>query len=159
MKILRYDESMKRSALLICLAALLLLPSCMSWFLKQPTFALKEVSITRISLAEIHLLFGIEVQNPNSFGMNLLSLEYTVYLNDREAGKGRVDKEVQIAKASSTLVQVPLQADLKNLGDPIRLLFGGQNLRYKIEGAAVIKASVGTATYPFSKSDEIKIKK
>jgi LEA14-like dessication related protein len=145
--------------MLILLAILLTLSSCMSWFLKQPTFVLKEVSITRISPLEIHLLFGIEVQNPNLFDMSLLSLEYTVYLNDREAGKGRVDKEVQIAKASSTLVQVPLQTDLKNLGDPLRLFFGGQNLRYKIEGAAVVKASLGTATYPFSKSDEIKIRK
>jgi LEA14-like dessication related protein len=150
---------MKRSAILIFLAILLTLSSCMSWFLKQPTFALKEVSITRFSSSEIHLLFGIEVQNPNSFELNLLSLEYTVSFNDREVGKGRVDKEVKIAKASSTLVQIPLQTDLKNLGDPLRLVFGGQNLRYKIEGTAVIKASVGTATYPFSKSDEIKIKK
>ncbi len=131
----------------------------MSWFLKQPTFALREVSITRFSLQEVHLLFGIEVQNPNSFDLHLLSLEYTVFLNDREVGKGRVDKEVQIAKASSTLVQIPLQTDLKNLGDPLRLVLGGQDLQYKIEGAAAIKASVGTATYPFSKSGEIKLKK
>ena len=150
---------MKRSAILISLVILLAFPSCMSWFMKQPTFVLKEVSITRFSLAEIHFLFGIEVQNPNSFGMTLLSLEYTVYVNDRETGKGRVDKEVQIAKASSTLVQVPLQTDLKNLGDPLRLFFGGQDLRYKIEGAAVIKTGMGTAAYPFSKSDEIKIKR
>ena len=150
---------MKRSAFLIFLAALLLLPSCMSWFLKQPTFVLKEVSITRFSLAEVHFLFGIEVQNPNSFDLNLVALEYTVYFNEREVGKGRIDKETQIATGSSTLVQVPLQTDFKNLGDPLRLVLGGQDLKYKIEGAAVIKASLGSRTYPFSKSGEIKIKK
>jgi hypothetical protein len=35
----------------------------------------------------------------------------------------------------------------------------GKDLRYKIEGAAIVKASVGTATFPFSKSGDIKIKK
>ena len=150
---------MKRSAFLIFLAVLLFLPSCMSWFLKQPTFVLKEVSITRFSLAEVHFLFGIEVQNPNSFDLNLVALEYIVSFNDREVGRGRIDKEVRIAKGSSTLVQVPLQTDFKNLGDPLRWVLGGQDLRYKIEGAAVIKATLGSATYPFSKSGEIKMKK
>ena len=154
-----YDESMKRSVFLIFLAVLLSLPSCMSWFLKQPTFVLKEVSITRFSLAEVHFLFGIEVQNPNSFDLNLLVLEYTISFNEREVGRGRIDKEVLIAKGSSTLVQVPLQTDLKNLGDPLRLVLGGQDLKYKIDGAVVIKARLGTATYPFSKSGEFKIKR
>jgi LEA14-like dessication related protein len=104
-------------------------------------------------------LFGVEVQNPNSYDLNLRALEYTVYFNDREVGKGRLEKEVQITKASSTMVRVPLQADFKSLGDPLALILAGKNLQYKIEGAAVLKASLGTATIPFSKSGEIKINK
>jgi LEA14-like dessication related protein len=91
--------------------------------------------------------------------LDLRALEYTVYFNDREVGRGRLDKEVRVAKTSATLVQVPLQTDFKSLGDPLGLVLAGQNLRYKIEGAAIVKASVGTATFPFSKSGEIKIKK
>lgn len=131
----------------------------MSWFLEKPTFTLKEVAITRLSLAEIHFRFGIEVQNPNSFDLDLRALEYTVYFNDREVGRGRLDKEVRVAKTSATLVQVPLQTDFKSLGDPLGLVLGGQDLKYKIEGVAIVKASLGTTTIPFSKSGDIKIKK
>ncbi len=150
---------MKRPAVLILFLLLLALPSCTSWFFEKPTFAFKEVSITKFSGTDVHFLFGVEVKNPNSFDLNLLSLDYIVSINDREVGKGRLDKEVKIGKASSTLVQIPLQTDLKNLGDPLRLLFVGQDLRYQIEGAALIKSTVGTVPYQFSHSDKINLKK
>jgi LEA14-like dessication related protein len=156
---LGYDKNVKRLTVFLSIAAFFFLPSCMSWFLEQPTFALKEVAITRLSLTEVHFRFGIEVQNPNSFDLDLRVLEYTVYFNDREVGRGRLDKEVRIAKTSATLVQVPLQTDFKSLGDPLGLVLAGQDLKYKIEGAAIVKASLGTATIPFSKSGDIKIKK
>jgi LEA14-like dessication related protein len=136
-----------------------LLPSCASWFFEKPTFSVKEIAITHISLKEINFLFGIEVENPNSFDLKLRGLEYKAYLDDQEVGKGRLEKEVLIAKSSSTLVQIPLQADFKSLGNPLGLFLSGKDLRYKIEGAAVIKARLGTTTIPFSKSGEIKLGK
>ena len=156
---LGYDKKVKRFALFLSIPAFFFLPSCMNWFLEQPTFALKEVAVTRLSLTDIHFRFGIEVQNPNSFELDLRALEYTVYFNDREVGRGRLDKEVRVAKTSATLVQVPLQTDFKSLGDPLGLILAGQDLRYKIEGAAIVKASLGTATIPFSKTGEVRIKK
>jgi len=150
---------MKRFPVFLVFVGLVFLPSCMSWFLEQPTFALKEVAVTRLSLTDIHFRFGIEVQNPNSFDLDLRALEYTVYFNDRQVGRGRLDKEVRLGKTSTTLVQVPLQTDFKSLGDPLGLVLAGQDLRYKIEGAAIVKASLGTATIPFSKTGEVRIKK
>jgi len=138
---------------------LFFLPACPSWFFEKPNISLKEVAVTTISLREINFLFGIEVQNPNPFDLKLRGLEYKAYLADQEVGNGRLEKEVLIAKSSSTLVQIPLQTDLKSLGNPLGLLLSGNDLRYKIEGAAVITARLGTTTIPFSKSGEINIRK
>lgn len=150
---------MKRLGKIIAIGLLFLLPSCLSLFLEKPTFTLKEIEIKRISFQEIDFLFGIEVQNPNQFDLKLRALEYTVYLSDQEVGKGRLEKEITIVKSASTLVPVPLQTNLKSLGNPLALILAGKDLRYKIEGAAIIKASMGSTTVPFSKSGEIKLKK
>jgi len=150
---------MKRPGKIIAIGLLFLLPSCLSLFLEKPTFTLKEIEIKRISFQEIDFLFGIEVQNPNQFDLKLRALEYTVYLSDQEVGKGRLEKEITIVKAASTLVPVPLQTNLRSLGNPLALILAGKDLRYKIEGAAIIKASMGSTTVPFSKSGEIKLKK
>jgi LEA14-like dessication related protein len=152
-------QRMKRLYGIIGIGLFLLLPACLSWFFEKPTFTLKEIEIRRISLQEIDLLFGIEVQNPNPFDLKLRALEYTIYFNDQEVGKGRLEKEVRIIKSASTLVPVPLQTSLQNLGNPLAFILGGQDLRYKIEGAAIIKSSIGSSTIPFSKSGEIKSKK
>ena len=149
---------MKHSKKILALGFFLLLPSCLSWFLEKPTFALKEVAVTRISSTKLNFLFGIEVQNPNNFDLKIRSLEYLVYFNDREVGKGRLEKGVEVPKASSTLVQVPLEADFKSLGSLLGVVLLNQNLQYKIEGVAIIKASLGTATIPFSKSGDIRLK-
>jgi len=138
---------------------LFLLSSCLSLFLEKPTFTLKEIEIKHISFQEIDFLFGIEVQNPNQFDLKLRALEYTVYLSGQEVGKGRLEKEIKIVKAASTLVPVPLQTNLRNLGNPLAFILAGKDLQYKIEGAAIIKASMGSTTVPFSKSGEIKLKR
>ncbi|MBM4331355.1 MAG: LEA type 2 family protein [Deltaproteobacteria bacterium] len=149
---------MKRFVLFFFIGCSFFLPSCLNWFLEKPTFTLKEIEVRNISLKEINFLFGIEVQNPNNFDLKLRALEYTVYFYDQEVGKGRLQKEIKIANSSSVLVQIPLQTDLKSLGNPLGFLLAGKDLRYKIEGAAIIKTSLGSATIPFSKSGEIKLK-
>jgi LEA14-like dessication related protein len=135
------------------------LPSCLGWFLEKPTFVLKEISVTQFSPLEVDLQFGIEVQNPNRFDLKLRSLEYVAILNDREVGHGQTQTGVTIAQLSSSLVQIPLQADLGNFGPVVTALLTGQPLKYKIKGSAVVEASLGKATLPFSKSGEIKIKR
>ena len=150
---------MKRTKKIFLLGLLFLLPSCVSWFYEKPTFTLKEVVVKRISFGEINFLFGIEVQNPNNFDLKLREFEYKAYIEDQEVGNGRLDKEVLIAKSSSTLVQIPLQSDLRRMGNSLGLVLVGKNLRYKIEGVAVIKTRLGTSTIPFSKDGEINLKR
>jgi LEA14-like dessication related protein len=150
---------MKLLKKIVILGVLALLPACPSWFFEKPTFTLKEIAVTHISLGEINFLFGIEVQNPNPFDLKIRGLEYKAYLADQEVGKGRLEKEVLIAQSASTLVQIPLQTDFKSLGNALGVVLSGKDLPYKIEGAAIVKAKLGTTTIPFSQSGEIKIRK
>jgi LEA14-like dessication related protein len=144
---------------LLLLLSFFSLLSCLGWFLENPTFLLKEISLTRLSPQEVHLQFGIEVQNPNRFDLKLRSLEYVAVLNDREVGQGRIQTEVTIPQFASSLVHVPLQADLQKLGPILAAVLTGAPLKYQVTGSAVVKAALGTATLPFSKSGEIKIKR
>jgi LEA14-like dessication related protein len=150
---------MKPAKILGTFAILIFFSSCLSWFIEKPAFNLKEVAITRFSLFDVRFLFGVEIQNPNAFDLKLRALDYTVYFNEQEVGRGKIDQEILIAKSAATLVQVPLQADFKSLGNPLKEILAGKELRYKIEGAAIVKAALGSTTIPFSKSGEIKIKK
>ncbi len=137
----------------------LLLTSCLNWFLEKPTFTPKEISITRISSSDLKILFGVEVENPNSFDIRLKALEYAISVRDQEIGKGRLEEEVLITGASKTMVRVPLLVKFKDLGIPFGFALAGKDLPYKIEGVAIIHARLGTATFPFSKTGEINLNK
>ena len=97
------------------------------------------------------------IANLYRFDLKLREFEYKAYIEDQEVGNGRLEKEVLIAKSSSTLVQVPLQSDLKRMGNSLGLVLLGKDLKYKIEGAAVIKTRLGTSTIPFSKDGKINL--
>jgi LEA14-like dessication related protein len=150
---------MKTAKIFGAFAILIFLSSCLSWFIEKPTFNLKEVAVTRFSFREVQFLFGVEIQNPNTFDLKLRALDYTVFFNEQEVGRGKMDQEILIAKSAATLVQLPLQTDFRNLGNPLKEILAGNDLRYRIEGAAIVKAALGSATIPFSKSGEIKVKK
>ena len=110
-------------------------------------------------MLEVQFLFGVEVQNPNTFDLKLRALDYTVYFNDQEVGKGKDGSGSADCEVRADPCPGPLQADFRSLGNPLREILAGKDLRYKIEGAAIVKAALGSATIPFSKSGEVKIKK
>lgn len=138
---------------------LIFLSACLNWFLEQPSFSLQEIDLRRISFQEIDLLIGMEVRNPNNFDLKLRGMEYAIYLRGQKIGQGRLEKEVLINKSSATKISVPLQLEIRNLGEPFRYILAGQDIPYKMEGVAVIKTTIGNATIPFSKSGEVKIKR
>ncbi len=110
--------------LLLCTLPLFLV-SCLGWILEKPSFVLREITLSPRSLIEMNLLLGLDVQNPNRFDLTLKSFEYTVYLNNEEIGKGRLEKEILIPSSSITQVQAPVAASFKNLGGSLRSIIAG----------------------------------
>jgi LEA14-like dessication related protein len=106
----------------------------------------------------MNLLLGLDVQNPNRFDLTLKSFEYTVYLNNKEIGNGRLEKELLIPSSSTTQVQVPVGAKFKDLGGSLKTIITSDDLPYKIEGKADIKTAFGCLNFPFLKEGHINLK-
>jgi LEA14-like dessication related protein len=151
-----YIPTMKKQNLIILFALSVLLVSCLSWVMEEPSIVLREINLRPRSLTEINLLLGLDVQNPNRFDLTLKTFEYTVYLNNEKIGNGRLEKELLIPASSTTRVQAPVVAEFKDWGKSLKTIINGDNLPYKIEGKAVIKTAFGCQNFPFSKEGHIK---
>jgi LEA14-like dessication related protein len=148
----------RRCGILFLFILPLFLVSCLGWILEKPSFVLREIALSPRSLIEMNLLLGLDVQNPNRFDLTLISFEYTVYLNNEEIGKGRLEKEILIPSSSITRVQAPVAASFKNLGGSLMSIFAGmtgKEVSYKIEGKAEVKTFFGSFNFPFSKEGRI----
>jgi len=133
----------------------MLLVSCLSWVVQEPSFVLREITVKPRSLTEINLLLDLDIQNPNRFDLTLTSFEYSASLNHEEIGSGRLESELLIPSSSTTRIQVPVVARFKDWGTSLRTIISGDNLPYKLEGKADIKTTFGSLHFPFSKEGHI----
>ena len=156
MRLLNRNQVKTRVGILLLLT--LILASCVGWILEKPSFVLREITLSPRSFTEMLLLLGLDAHNPNRFDLTLKSLELTLYLNQKEMGKGRLEKEILIPSSSTTRVQAPVAASFNNLGEGLKAVISGmtgKDVNYKIEGKANIKTIFGSYHFPFSKEGRI----
>jgi len=149
---------MKKQCIISLFVLSILLVSCLSSVMEKPSFVLREITLSPRSFTEMNLLLGLDVQNPNRFDLMFKSFEYTVYLNNKEIGNGRLEKELLIPSSSITRVQVPVVAKFKDWDGSLKTIITGDDLPYKIVGTTDIKTTFGCLNFPFSKEGHINLK-
>jgi LEA14-like dessication related protein len=147
---------MKRAAKIILVSLLIVLVSCLGLFLKNPTILLKEIHIRPVSLKDLEIRLVMEIQNPNRFDLRLTAFDYTVFLDEKEMGKGDIQKEILVPGAASQTVDIPLTVHLGDMGETVKLLLSDRELPYRIEGTARVKTGIGSAAIPYSKTGNIR---
>jgi len=95
---------MKKQYLIGILTVCVLLVSCVDWMMETPSFVLRQISLKPRSFTEMNLIVALDVQNPNRFDLTLRSFQYTLYLNRKEIGSGRLEKEIMIPSSDSLIV-------------------------------------------------------
>ena len=150
---------MHRRDVTIILSCTLLLAGCTGLFFDEPTITLKEVHVRQLSLTDASLVFVAEIQNPNSYDLRLKSLDYTVHLSGQETGGGSLQKEIIVPASSLTPIEIPVSAHFGGLGGIARMYISGQELPYRIEGKALVKAGLFDRSFPFSRTGTLSTKK
>jgi LEA14-like dessication related protein len=149
----------RRDVTIILFLCTLLLAGCTGLFFDEPTVTLKEIHVRQLSLTDASLVFVAEIQNPNSYDLRLKSLDYTVHLSGQETGGGSLQKEIIVPASSSTPIEIPVSARFGGLGGIARMYISGQELPYRIEGNALVKAGLFDRTFPFSHTGTLSTKK
>jgi LEA14-like dessication related protein len=158
MKHLKVKEWMANLRILFLLTLSICLVSCLSWIMEKPSFVLREIILSPSSFTEANLLIGLDIQNPNRFDLTLKSFEYALFLDNKEIGTGRLEKEILVPSSSTTQVQVSVVAKFKDLGGSLKTVITGHDLPYKIEGKASVETTFGSRYFPFSKDGRINLK-
>ncbi len=149
---------MKRRYFISLFALSLLLASCLSWIIKNPSFVVHDVTIRARSFTEMNLIVGLEIKNPNRFDLTIESFEYTIYLNNEEFGNGSLEKKILLRSSSVTPAHLPVMAKLKGL-ENLKTIITGKDLNYKIVGKVNVKTVLGRFNFPFSKEGNINLRK
>ncbi|MFH1134502.1 MAG: LEA type 2 family protein [Pseudomonadota bacterium] len=92
----------------------------------------------------------MSITNKNSFSITIDSLDYNLFLDDKQVATGGFASDRKIALTSGKTVQAVLPANISLL--QLLLVLGGfQNLDdadYRVEGTIVLDSAVGKWTFP-----------
>ncbi len=138
---------------------LLLLVSCLSWWIEKPILSVREIRVDQISPGDLHITLKVEAENPNRFDLKLTALDYTFYLDQREVGRGSLAEEISLPASSKSAVELPVTARLSPTGGLLKSVFSARDSVYKIVGTARVSTTLGSTTFPFSRTGSFRLKK
>ena len=134
------------------------MPGCMKNSISRMSMELKQVKIKDFSSNGFAANVYMNVKNPNWFGVTVKDLSYTVFVNNREVGKGRIQSQVEIPANGEALAELPLVVGSDGLDGVINEVLK-QGVNYRIQGEAVFGTMLGSYTYPFDVEKKPKKKK
>jgi len=124
-------------------------------YLKDPVVTLDDVRVRAISLSSLNLEVTIRVENPNSLGITLRQLPFTVMCSsgnrEQEIARGNTGR-VKIAARGSTVLRIPTTSQNTAIIGALATFFTRGGVQVTIQGTATIDAVLFGWSIPFKKT-------
>lgn len=123
---------------------------------QEPRAKIADVKMTGLSFNKVDLLFNIDINNPNSVGINLSEFDYNLLIEDNSFISGKQDEGLAIKANGSEMVQLPLSlifVDIYNTFSNIKNL---DSIKYNLQtGLSFNMPILGDIRIPISKSGSV----
>jgi len=127
---------------------------------QKPVVTMKSVDLTALSLETADLQFTLEINNPNSFGINLAGFDYQLDINQHPFLNGDQPDKIEIGGRNSSLLDVPVTINYIRLFDAVRDLLENKKADYKVDfGFKFDLPVLGNTRIPVSHSGSIPVPK
>jgi LEA14-like dessication related protein len=124
--------------------------------IKKPTAQVTNSKINGLSFSSVDLLFDIQVDNPNSVGVNLAGMDYSLMINQNSLFSGDKNDPLKIEATKSSTIQIPVTLKFKDIYQTVKDLGSGDKSTYSFKGGLSFNLPVlGAVRIPISKSGEI----
>ncbi len=124
--------------------------SCIHLFFEKPVVVIRKINAGP-SLQGLNVNFGLDVNNPNGYDLKLEKLSFSFAVNDNQSGTGQVDSPILLPARSVSYIEIPVKMDMKSVGNCISAIIRGKEIRYKVEGDALVKALLGEKNFHFNR--------
>lgn len=124
---------------------------------KFPRVEFGGIDVKSLSFSGAELELGIKIFNPNSFGLNLSSVDYLLNVNGREWLDARIGVPIWIGALEEDMVRIPIRLNAEQMGSVLLEMMGGSSeFQYHLSGSADVSADIEefdvSGTLPFDLS-------
>ncbi|MFO0598350.1 MAG: LEA type 2 family protein [Myxococcaceae bacterium] len=157
---------MKR--LFIVVAALLVLPGCalLEAFLRdasaaftQPTFTFRDARLTNYSLGGLDLDTVWDLGNPNDIGISLSSIDYALFIDEKQVVSGQPQNGLQIAARGSSELHFPANIKFVDVAQVVETFLTKDKAKWRAEGHLGVQTPIGEVKLPIAKEDFFEVPK
>lgn len=100
---------------------------------QHPTARLTDVRMANIGLESLELVFAVTVENPYTFDLPLLDVDYTLAAHQRPFLSGSTAVDGKVSARNALTVELPVRVDLLSLMNTITSTRPGQVVPYSAE--------------------------
>ncbi|MBF0120827.1 MAG: LEA type 2 family protein [Desulfobacterales bacterium] len=127
---------------------------------KMPKISLKDIKISKFSFSGAEITVKIELENNNSFPVDLTGLDYSMKIGGNELAKGVAALSSPIEKNGTSLMDINLNLNFLQLGTSLANILTKPSEGYELVGAMKFNIpKIGEKSFPFQKTGEVPLLK
>ncbi|MBN2009485.1 LEA type 2 family protein [candidate division KSB1 bacterium] len=129
--------------------------------LKLPKVDFAGINLKKLSLTRADLELKMNVDNPNTFGLNTKAYNFKLFINDANWANGAANDNIQVRQKSKQTIAIPISLNLFEMGRTAHdLVSGNRSLQYRFVGDMNVGTTipmVGDVAIPFDRTGNVTI--
>ncbi len=157
--------TMKRAFLVLALLSFTTLSGCaaiqslLKGAFKRPTLSFKTARLSSASLSDATVDLVYEVNNPNSFGLDLASVDYTFFVEGKQVVAGKPKKGLSLKSKGRSELVFPANVKFADIVPVVETFLNKDRAAFKAQGSVGIKTPIGVLNFPLSKEGTFEVPK
>ncbi len=126
--------------------------------LQQPKLTFRAASLEALDLEGATVGFQFDLENPNSFGVDLARVGWGIEVEGTRIASGDLPGGLAVPARGKAPVTFPVRVRFRDVPGIVSLLGGGRDqLAYRLSGAVGVRTPAGILDVPLSHSDVLKL--
>lgn len=125
----------------------------------QPTFTFKTANLEHITLGGLDLDTVWELNNPNNVGISLASIDYALFIEDKQVVAGQPQNGLQIGANGASNLHFPANIKFQDVAQVVETFLTKDRAKWKAEGSIGVQTPIGVIKLPMSKEDTFEVPK
>ncbi len=149
---------MKRTLLLatslaLTLSSCALLKDLLTTVFTQPTFRFKSATVRDATLSGVTLDTVWIIDNPNTVGLSLASVDYSLFIDGKQVVAGKPPLGLQIPAEGSAELVFPASVRFLDVVPALQTMLSKDTATWRVEGSIGLDTPVGVVSLPLAAQD------
>lgn len=128
--------------------------------IKEPVANVADAKMTGLDFDKIDMLFGIDIQNPNTIGIAMDGFDYDLLLNDNSFLSGNQNEKLNIEAQGTSRVDFPISLKYADIYNMFMSLKSADSTKYQVKLGLLFNLPVlGATRIPISHTGHLPIPK